>query len=93
MGSIRLDGSYRDSSYSEFRPTNAFYRRVPAATLLNARISVSPPDERWQAAFFGTNLLNQVAVQSVTANGITLGRTLAVTLPPRTIGLDFQIRL
>jgi outer membrane receptor protein involved in Fe transport len=93
MGSVRLDGSYRDSSYSEFRPTNAFYRRVPSATLLNARIAVTPPDERWQVAFFGTNLLNDVAVQSLTANGITLGRTLAVTLPPRTIGLDFQIRL
>lgn len=92
-GSIQLDLSYSGASYSEFRPTNAFYRRIPSSVLTNLRVGVESQDGRWSMLAYVDNLFDEIALSTATANAVTLGRTQVTSAPPRTLGLVVRRRL
>jgi iron complex outermembrane receptor protein len=92
-GSMRFDVSYVGSAASELRSDNPFYRRIESRWLLGARLSVEARDQRWQAALFAQNLLNQASVTTATATGVSTGQTLVSSVPQLTVGLELRLRL
>jgi len=54
----RLDGSYQDALYTGAE--NAIYNRIPAYTLLNARLTWADLGNHWQAALSATNLTDKL---------------------------------
>jgi len=89
---VSVGASYVGGSASEFRPDNPFYRIVPDHTLVTARWTLAPASGDWEVYASVDNLTDDLAIQGVTANGITLGRTLVVTAPPRTVSLGLRLR-
>lgn len=91
-GLFSLNGRYVGGSYSEFRPTNTFRRRLPAYTLVGAQLGVEANTGRWAAYLFVDNVLDDTAILSASATAVTLGQTQAVSAPPRTIGASLRLR-
>nr|WP_053000049.1 TonB-dependent receptor [Sphingomonas sp. Y57] len=85
----RADANYVSASYSEFRPTNAFRRRVGDYTLVNARIGFELEDSKMGIYLFANNLFNKVAINRNTLFSWP-GANLANSAPPRTIGLNVR---
>jgi iron complex outermembrane recepter protein len=54
----RVDGSYQDALYTASQ--NSLYNRIPAYTLLNARLTWADRSDHWQIALSGTNLTNRL---------------------------------
>jgi outer membrane receptor protein involved in Fe transport len=87
---VRIDLRHVGSSFSDFRPTGTFTRRLGAYELVNARIGLQAGDGRWGAYLFATNLFDKVAVTRSTASALTGGRTFVNTVAPRTIGINLR---
>jgi iron complex outermembrane receptor protein len=86
----RADASFIGKSFSELRPTNAFYRELPAYSLVRLKLGLEGPTKRWSGYVFVDNLLDEVAIVSSTANAITVGRTTVTSAPPRTFGFNLR---
>ncbi|MCW3838149.1 TonB-dependent receptor domain-containing protein [Sphingomonas canadensis] len=84
-GLFRIDGSHSSGVYTEISPSNAFRRRLPGYTLINAKLGIDRGS--WSTFLYVTNLTDTVALQSGTVNGATLGRTQVTAAPPRSFGL------
>ncbi len=91
-GFARFDASYFGPSTSELRPDNPFYRPLDGYGLVHARIGSERPDGTLGLYAFTSNLFNDVAVQSITANSTTVGQTLVTSAPPRTVGVNVRMR-
>jgi iron complex outermembrane receptor protein len=86
-GTVRLsfDGAYTDEYFSQL--TNAPVTLVDSNWLLNARLSFTSKDERWEAAIFVRNLLDEE--RQVYAFDITFpgnGLVEQTYAPPRWVG-------
>lgn len=89
-GSVRANANYVGESFSEFRPNNIYYRRLPSYTLVNARIGIEDQTSGWGVFAYVNNLFDKVAITSSTATAITVGHTLVTSAPPRTMGLNVR---
>ncbi|PZU59631.1 MAG: TonB-dependent receptor [Sphingobium sp.] len=89
-GFARVDFNYVGSSWSDFRPNYVYARRVDDYALVNARIGVEEPDNKWGVYLFATNLLNATAITRQTSSAIAVGRTLVTSATPRTIGVNVR---
>jgi outer membrane receptor protein involved in Fe transport len=71
----------------------AVRQTLPSYNLVDARVGVASGP--WSAAFFGTNLTNKVALQTIN-NTVFAWQTYAITRvstnQPRTLGVDFQYK-
>jgi iron complex outermembrane recepter protein len=54
----RVDSSYQDALYTASQ--NALYNRIPAYTLLNARLTWADRSDHWQIALSATNLTDRL---------------------------------
>lgn len=91
---LRSDVSYGGPSWTEFRHTSAFQRRLPAFTTVGARLSLEGREDGWTIAMFVNNLFDaDTVVTKLSANVYGgLNNVRAISLMPRTIGLDFSKR-
>ena len=84
-GMARLDANYVGSSYSEFRPTNAFRQKIPSYTLANVRVGVEAKE--WAAYVYVNNITDELAYVTKSQSAISAGTINGVTVRPRTVGL------
>lgn len=96
-GFARVDFNHVGGSWSDFRPDYLYARHVDAHTLVNARIGVEDPDDKWGVYLFATNLLNSTAISQSSSSAISSGaniaapgRTLVNSATPRTIGINLR---
>ncbi len=89
-GSADIDAVYASESFSEFRPTNIYYRRLPAYTAVNLRIGAASAGRGWGVYAFVDNLFDRVGIVSETATAISAGHTLVTSIAPRTVGLNVR---
>lgn len=91
---LRGDAYYNGSSWTEFRHTSAFQRRLPAYTLVSLRAGIGGADDSWSASLFVSNLLNDDTVVSKLSGNVygNLDNVRAISNVPRTIGLDLTKR-
>ncbi|PXA85102.1 TonB-dependent receptor [Caulobacter sp. D4A] len=82
-GLVHLDASYTGGTASQFRPTYVYYEKVPAYTVVGARVGVE--GEGWGAYAFAQNLTNSVGPVSITSAAGALDQV--VSLTPRTLGV------
>jgi outer membrane receptor protein involved in Fe transport len=87
---IRSDVYYSGSSWTEFRHTSAFQRRLPAYAIVSLRAGVSAQDDSWSASLFVNNLFNDDTVISKLSSNVygSLNNVRAISNVPRTIGID-----
>lgn len=83
---MRADVNYVGESFSEFRPNNPFFERIDDYTLTNLRAGVTHIDAGWSAYLFVNNVFDEVAIGRVLSSAF--GRDLAVSSPPRTVGVN-----
>ncbi|NQE64361.1 TonB-dependent receptor [Caulobacter sp. RHG1] len=82
-GLMHLDASYTGGTASQFRPTYVYYEKVPAYTVVGARVGVE--GDGWGAYAFAQNLTNSVGPVSITSAAGALDQV--VSLTPRTLGV------
>ena len=82
-GLVHLDASYTGGTASQFRPSYVYYEKVPAYTVVGARVGVE--GEGWGAYAFAQNLTNSVGPVSITSAAGALDQV--VSLTPRTLGV------
>ena len=85
-GLVHLDASYTDKTASQFRPTYVYYEKVPAYTVVGARVGVE--GDGWGAYAFAQNLTNSVGPVSVTSAAGALDQV--VSLTPRVLGVTVR---
>ena len=85
-GSARVDVTHVGESFSELRPDNPFFERIEDSTLTNLRLRLEDISSSWNVDVFVNNVLDEVAINRVLSS--EFGRDLAVSAPPRTIGLS-----
>ncbi len=81
---------FAGESFSEFRPNNIYYRRLPAYTVVNLRVGADAGSRGWGVYAFVDNLFDRVAIVSETANNISVGHTLVTSMTPRTVGVNVR---
>jgi iron complex outermembrane recepter protein len=89
----KVDATYTGTVWDTFGRTDALTQRLPGYTELSARLGIEAEDGGWGAYLYGTNLLNELGVTSKgegTLFGAGYGR--AISLVPRTIGIELQKR-
>lgn len=89
-GLARADANYVGESFSEFRPNNPYYRRLPSYTLVNMRVGMESDLSGWGVYASVNNLFDKVAITSSTATAITIGHTLVTSAAPRTVGVNVR---
>ncbi|CAN5330441.1 TonB-dependent receptor [soil metagenome] len=89
-GFVRIDGNHVGSSYSDFRPAATYTRHMDSYELVNVRVGLEHPDNKWGAYVFVTNLLDDTAITRSTSSAIAVGRTLVNSATPRTVGLNVR---
>ncbi|WP_232476248.1 TonB-dependent receptor [Flavisphingomonas formosensis] len=89
-GFARADFNYVGSSWSDFRPNYVYARHVDDYALVNARLGVEQPDNKWGVYLFVTNLFDATAITRQTSSAIAVGRTLVTSATPRTIGVNVR---
>lgn len=90
----RADLSYMGSSWTLFRRTNAYQQKLPAYTTVGVRLGVEEVEGRWSVGLFANNLFDKVGIVTK-GNGALFGganAVRAVSIAPRTIGLDFRTK-
>jgi outer membrane receptor protein involved in Fe transport len=87
---LRADAYYNSSTWTEFRRTNEFQRRLPAYTLVSLRAGIGAADGNWTASLFVNNLLDDDSVVSKLSANVygSLDNVRAISNVPRTIGID-----
>ena len=86
----RLDYSWVDDAY--FEASNVSSQAWPAHDNLDARLTLTLPDERWQVSFWGKNLTDELVPTYVTYFG-AFQQTLVPYAPPRTYGVSLSLDL
>ncbi len=85
----RADWSHRSFSYSNIENTPTLAQQANGK--VNARLSWTPPSERWEIALHGTNLTDETVIE----NGVMVrvfGVDIATVSRPREWGASFQVR-
>jgi outer membrane receptor protein involved in Fe transport len=88
---VRGDVYYSGSSWTDFERTDAFQQRLPAYATLSLRLGLSARNDSWDASVFANNVTNNNAQISKLSNFSlgSLDNVRAISLAPRTIGIDF----
>ena len=88
------DASYVGTSWTQFARVNAYQHELPAYTLTGLRVGLENADGRWGVYLFVNNLLNVTGFVSKSGGASTGGvnDVQVVSVPPRTIGVNFQAR-
>ena len=94
QGLVRLDGNHYGESFSANNEASAVtQRKRDAWSALNVKLGVF--NEKWDITFFADNLTdtraNLADSRSIAAE--TPGRQRLVTNRPRTVGIDFRVRM
>lgn len=89
-GLVRIDANHVGSSFSDFRPTATFTRKIEPYQLVNLRVGVEGPDSAWGAYLFVSNLFDDTAITRATSNAIVVGQTVVTSATPRTIGINVR---
>ncbi len=89
-GSASLNAVFVGESFSEFRPNNIYYRRLPAYTAVNLRVGAQSDSRGWGVYAFVDNLFDRVGIMSETATAISVGHTLVTSIAPRTVGVNVR---
>jgi outer membrane receptor protein involved in Fe transport len=91
---VRSDVFYNSSTWTEFRHTSAFQRRLPAYAVVSLRAGFGAQDDNWSASLFINNLFNDDTVISKLSANVYggLDNVRAISNVPRTIGIDFTKR-
>jgi iron complex outermembrane receptor protein len=84
------DANYRSSQYYEV--TNSINSREPGYWIVNGRIALNGPDDRWSLALFGKNLTKTV-YRTYVNDLPDFGWLLNIYGQPRTYGLSASIKL
>ena len=89
-GSLRLHADYAWQDTVQFNVINDFNKQGGYGTL-NARATYAAPGDRWELAFFGTNLTNR---QYAVTGGTVAPNAMAWQIPgpPREVGVEFTYR-
>lgn len=82
----RTDVNYVGESDSEFRPDNPNFEHIDDYTLTNLRVGVRNDTNGWAANVFVNNMFDEVAIGRALSNAF--GSDLALSAPPRTIGVN-----
>lgn len=85
-----VDYSYRSSLYSA--ATDSIYSRLPALTLVNARLGLRSRDGRWDADIWAKNLFDADYFSFVGAGVGNTGALTALPGDPRTFGVTVRAR-
>ena len=89
-GYADVNAVFVGESFSEFSPSNVYYRRLPAYTSVNLRIGAQSDRRGWGVAAFVDNLFDRVGIVSESANNISAGHTLVTSIAPRTVGVNVR---
>jgi iron complex outermembrane receptor protein len=89
-GFVRGNATYVGESFSEFRPDNIYYRKMPSYTLVNARLGFENDGPGLGVYLYVNNLFDRVALTSATATAVSVGHTLVTSMTPRTVGLNIR---
>lgn len=89
-GLLRADVNHVGSSYSEFRPSNIYRRKIDSYELVNLRVGVESPEQQWGAYLFVTNLFDDTAIMTANSSAINVGRTVVFGAQPRTFGVNVR---
>lgn len=89
---LRADVSYSGASWTVFHHYDTFQQRLPAFATVNLRAGISGAKDQWSVALFVNNLTNEDAVISKASGSIYggLDHVRAISVTPRTIGIDFS---
>lgn len=86
---FRLDASYKDKTYKD--PSNVEAIAQQAFTLVNARVTFRPGDDRYTLAVFGTNLTDETYI----TNGLDIASTFGIYEAyfgrPREFGAELSV--
>lgn len=94
--SIRAEGAFTGSSWTQYEHTNAFEQRLPSYSTADIRGTISGPGD-WSVSIFANNLfdndapvnkLTQILYGAPAAGTPGPYATRAISLTPRTIGVD-----
>lgn len=88
----RADYSLGGGFYSELRAVPSNTRYTPSYNLVNARIGVEAPGDRWGAYLFVTNLFDSTAIVRTSSYSTSRFVTPVVSAAPRTIGVNLRAR-
>ncbi|MCJ2188680.1 TonB-dependent receptor [Novosphingobium beihaiensis] len=91
-GVVRADVSYSGKSWTVFHHENAFQQYLPSFTTVNLRAGISGDVDQWSVALFVNNLTDEDAIISKSSGNIFggLDKVRAISITPRTIGIDFS---
>lgn len=85
--SLRTDASYKSEVYRDV--TNSSELLQEGYTLVSARVSYTPEDEKWQVALFGTNITGEEYIHRGVGLAEAIGITSANWGRPAEWGLNF----
>lgn len=91
-GTARLDASHVGSFYSTLSPTDVYRRKIPSYEIVNLRFGIEGVDSDWGVYLFANNLFDDTAINQMSASANSGGITNAVSLAPRTYGLNLMRR-
>ena len=84
----RVDYTYTGSAPTQLRTTNANYQMRPSYSLVNARVGIE--SDAFDVYLFVNNVLDEVAVTSITTNTSQAIYDRITTAAPRTFGVTFS---
>ena len=87
---LRVDYSWVDDAF--FEASNIPQQLWPSHENLDARLSLSGPDDRWEVSLWGKNLTNELTPTYVTYFG-PFRQILTPYAPPRTYGVTVGFKL
>ncbi|HET7333869.1 MAG TPA: TonB-dependent receptor [Rhizomicrobium sp.] len=89
LATARVDYLYTGSYF--FDPNNIPTQTQPAYSMVDARLSISPPDSRWEVSLWGKNLGDKLVATYVTAFA-PYKQVLVPYAPPRTFGVTLTFK-
>lgn len=78
IGSMLYRVDYRHQSESYFNAFNRSRSEQPSLNLLDARVSLTSEDERWEAAVYGKNLLDEFYYATILESAVEIGRPFGI---------------
>lgn len=89
---LRSDVYYSGASWTEFRHTSEFQRRLPAYAIVSLRAGISAADDNWSVSLFVKNLFDDDTVVTKLSGNVYggLAKVRAISNVPRTIGIDMM---
>jgi iron complex outermembrane receptor protein len=88
----RIDASHVGSFYSTLSPSDIYRRKIDAYEVVNLRFGIEGVDSDWGVYLFANNLFDDTAINQMSASANSGGITNAVSIAPRTYGLNLMRR-